>query len=480
MSTPDATHLPRRRRTRIVATLGPASSDAATIAQLFAAGADVFRLNFSHGTHADHIARLKIIRDLEKASEHPIGIIADLQGPKLRVGKFRDKSITVKKGSTLRLDLDETAGDESRVCLPHPEIISVAEKGMMLLVDDGKVQLVVREKAKGHLIVEVVSGTKLSDNKGLNVPGVILPIPALTDKDRVDLTAALDMGADWIAQSFVQRPEDIAETKKLSGGRAKVIAKLEKPSALEKLEQIIELADGIMVARGDLGVEIPPERVPTVQKQVVRAVRMAGKPVIVATQMLESMVSAATPTRAEVSDVATAIYDGTDAVMLSAETASGQYPVAAVEMMDRIAMSVEGDPFYRPIVDAEHPDTRRDDVSDAISASAHYIAKDLNAAAIATFTMSGFTARRAARQRPTVPVLCLTPHEDVARRLALSYGVHPVHHVDVVDFDDMVMKATKIAKTEGIAQKGQRLVITAGVPFGTPGSTNVLRIAWVE
>lgn len=480
MSSPVFPSVPRRRQTRIVATLGPASSDADVIAKLFAAGVDVFRLNFSHGAPSDHEKRLKIIRDLEKAADHPIGIIADLQGPKLRVGKFKNKSIDLKSGMKLRFDLDDSPGDESRVCLPHPEIIAVADTGMKLLVDDGKVQLAVREKGKSHVIVEVVSGSKLSDNKGVNVPGVVLPIPALTEKDRRDLQAALDMGADWIAQSFIQRPEDIAETKKLSDNRAKVIAKLEKPSALERLDGIITLADAVMIARGDLGVEIPPERVPPVQKQIIRAVRAAGKPVIVATQMLESMITSATPTRAEASDVATAIYDGTDAIMLSAETASGNYPVEAVEMMNRIAISVEADPYYRPIMDAEHPGTSDDDVSDAISTSAHYIAKDIRAAAIVTFTMSGFTARRAARQRPIVPILCLTPEEDTARRMALSYGVHPVHYTNVIDFDDMVARATQIAKTEGIAQKGQRLVITAGVPFGTPGSTNVLRIAWVD
>ncbi len=478
--TSDRLSLPRKRRTRIVATLGPASTSPEMIAKLFHAGADVFRLNFSHGTHADHQARLKVIRDLEAAVGHPIGIVADLQGPKLRVGKFKNKAIDLTAGMVMTLDLDTTPGDENRVCLPHPEIIAVAEAGMKLLVDDGKVQLNVREKHKDRLIVEVLTGNRMSDNKGVNVPNVILPIPALTDKDRIDLAAAMDMGADWIAQSFVQRPDDIAEAKKLSGGHAKIIAKLEKPSALEKLDGIIELTDAVMVARGDLGVEIPPERVPPEQKRIIRKVRAMGKPVIVATQMLESMITSATPTRAEASDVATAIYDGTDAIMLSAETASGEHPVAAVEMMDRIAQSVESDPLYRPIMDADHPSVSGDDVSDSISASAHYIAKDLNAAAIVTFTMSGFTATRAARQRPIAPVLCLTPVQPVARRLALSYGVHPVHYTNVIDFDDMVERATEIAAREGLAKKGQRLVITAGVPFGTPGSTNVLRIAWID
>jgi pyruvate kinase len=477
---PTSSFLPRLRRTRIVATLGPASSDAAMIQKLFEAGADLFRLNFSHGTVDDHLARLKMIRDIERASGHPIGIIADLQGPKLRVGKFKNGAIDVIAGHKLRLDLDPTEGDETRVCLPHPEIIAVATIGMTLLVDDGKVNMVVREKHKDSLVVEIISGTRISDKKGVNVPGVILPIPALTEKDVRDLKAAMDMGVDWIAQSFVQRPEDIAEAKKLSGGHAKIIAKLEKPSAIEKLDAIIELTDAVMVARGDLGVEIPPERVPPVQKRIVRAVRMAGKPVIVATQMLESMISSATPTRAEASDVATAIYDGADAVMLSAESASGNYPVESVTMMNRIAVSVETDPLYRPIMDADHPDTKLGDTSDAISSAAYYIAKDINAAAIVTFTSRGLTALRAARHRPTAPILCLTPDIQVARRMALSYGVHPVHNPDIVDFDDMVAKATGIATAKHLAAKGQRVVITAGVPFGQAGSTNILRIALVE
>ncbi|HEY8964040.1 MAG TPA: pyruvate kinase [Alphaproteobacteria bacterium] len=472
--------LPRRRKTRILATLGPASTSPEMIKKLFMAGADNFRLNFSHGTHDDHRARLQIIRDLEQEIGHPIGAIADLQGPKLRVGKFKDGSIDLKPGMKIRFDLDDALGDEERVQLPHPEIVSVADVGHQLLMDDGKVRMTVAEKGKSFLIMEVNDGSKLSNNKGVNVPGVILPIPALTEKDHKDLQAALDMGVDWIAQSFVQRPDDIAEVKKLSGGRAKIIAKLEKPSALDHLDGIIDLTDAVMVARGDLGVEIPPERVPPVQKQIVRKTRMAGKPVIVATQMLESMISAPTPTRAEASDVATAIYDGTDAIMLSAETASGQYPLEAVSIMDRIAQSVESDPAYRGIMDAKHPDTEQDDVSHAVTASAHYIARDIKAAAIATFTMSGGTAQRASRQRPPVPILCLTPDHAVARRLALSYGVHPVYHAENIDFDEMVAAATDYARKENIAVKGSRIVITAGVPFGTPGSTNILRVAWID
>lgn len=471
---------PRQRRTRIVATLGPASSTPEMIEALYRAGVDVFRLNFSHGTVADHAARLGIIRALEEEVGRPIGAIADLQGPKLRVGRFIGGSIALHAGMMLRLDLDTSEGNETRVCLPHPEIIRVATPGTFLLMDDGKVRTEVTEQHKDFLMVRVVAGTTLSNNKGVNVPNVVLPIPALTDKDKRDMAAALDMGIDWIAQSFVQRPEDVAEAKALSGGHAKIISKIEKPSALEQINAIIDLSDAIMLARGDLGVEIPPERVPPVQKQIVRAVRAAGKPMIVATQMLESMITAPTPTRAEASDVATAIYDGTDAIMLSAETASGAYPLESVAMMDRIAQSVESDPFYRTIMDADHPDTRANDTSDAITASAYHIAQNIDAAAIVTFTTGGTTALRAARQRPIPPILCLTEKRDVARRLTLSYGVHPVETLDVQDFDDMVTRASSIARQHGLAQKGQRLVITAGVPFGTPGSTNILRIANVE
>ncbi len=484
-SVSEHTSLPRARKTRIVATLGPASTSREEIERLFLAGVDVFRLNFSHGTHEDHKARYDVIRQIEKDLGHPIGIMADMQGPKLRVGKFKDGKIALTIGQTLRFDLSDEPGDEKRVQLPHPEIIRAMNVGDRMLMDDGKVQTIVREKGDSHLIVEVTGGNALSNNKGVNVPGVILPIPALTDKDRRDLAYALSIGVDFIAQSFVQKPEDVAEAKKLisadpSGNRAKLIVKLEKPSAIDKLDEIVTLTDAVMVARGDLGVEIPPEQVPGVQKRIVRLCRKLGKPCIVATQMLESMITAPTPTRAEASDVATAIYDGTDAVMLSAETASGQYPLEAVTIMDRIAKSIENDTYYRTIMDAEHPETARDDASDAITAAAHHIAFDVHAAAIVNFTATGSSVLRTARQRPFVPILCLTENEKTARQLCLSYAVHPVVTHDVQSFDDMVSRASRYAREEKLAQKGQRIVITAGVPFGTPGSTNVLRIAWVD
>lgn len=467
------------RKTKIVATLGPASSTPEMIRALYESGADVFRLNFSHGNHDDHRARITHIRALEKSVGRPIGVFADLQGPKLRLGVFEGGSIDIEKGQRIKLDSDPAAGNASRVHLPHPEIIEALRVGSEVLLDDGKVCLRVVEKGADFVTTEVVAGKKLMDRKGVNLPDVILNVSPLTPKDRKDLDAALDMGVDWIALSFVQRPDDVAEARKLIGDRAKIIVKLEKPSAIEFVDQIIALADAVMLARGDLGVEIPAEKVPSTQKHVVRVARDQGKPVIIATQMLESMTSAPRPTRAEASDVATAIYDGADAVMLSAETASGDYPLEAVSIMHKIACSVEGDALYRKIMDAEHPDPARTP-SDAITAAATQVADVISAAAIVNFTMSGSTALRTARERPRVPILCLTNNLSVARRLQLSYAVYSVTTEDIDNFGAMVDKACALAKQHGVAGAGQRLVITAGVPFGTPGSTNILRVAWIE
>lgn len=469
----------RTRRTKIVATLGPASADADMIRTLYLAGVDVFRLNFSHGSHEDHAARVKIIRALEEEFSTPIGILADMQGPKLRVGKFKNGSIELKAGMKIRLDLDAAEGDEKRVNLPHPEIIKAAEIDSIILMDDGKVRLRIAGKGKDFLLAEVISGTKISNNKGVNVPGTILPIAALTEKDRRDLTAALDMGVDWIAQSFVQRPDDVAEAKKLIAGRAALMAKIEKPSALEHFEAILDLVDGIMLARGDLGVECPPEDVPAIQKRIVRRVRHSGKPIIVATQMLESMIENPSPTRAEASDVATAVYDGTDAVMLSAETAAGKYPEEAVSIMNRICEHTERDETYRRLITADRPDIEEDS-SDAITAAAHQVAHTIRAACVVNYTTSGSTTLRMARQRPSMPTLCLTQNHGVARRLCLSYGVHAVYMTDVKNTTDAIARAGTLAVEQNLAKKGDRLVLTAGVPFGTPGSTNTLRVAWVE
>jgi pyruvate kinase len=467
-----------RRSTKIVATLGPASSDIAMIRALVEAGVNVFRLNFSHGTREDHAVRHAAIRTVERETGRPIAILADMQGPKLRVGQLQGGQVELKSGASFRLDLDRTPGNAVRAPLPHPEILAAVEPGAELLLDDGRIRLRVEAKDGRGVDTLVLDGGPLKERKGVNVPGVVLPIAALTEKDRADLATALELGVDWVALSFVQRPDDIAEAKKLVAGAAYVMAKIEKPAAVERIEEIIELADGLMVARGDLGVEMPVEVVPGVQKRLVRAARRAGKPVVVATQMLESMVTMPVPTRAEVSDVATAVYDGADAVMLSAETASGAHPLEAVSVMESIAETVERDPLYRGIMDAEHARPEAT-TADAISAAAAQVANTVGAAAVVTYTTSGSTALRAARERPTVPILVLTPKQDTARRLSIAWGLHCVQTEDAQNFADMVDRACRTALTQSIGNVGDRLVITAGVPFGTPGATNVLRIAWI-
>ncbi|HYL50223.1 MAG TPA: pyruvate kinase [Stellaceae bacterium] len=469
----------RRRATKIVATLGPATATPEKIAALFEAGVDVFRLNFSHGVQGDHKARLDIVRALEKTTGRPIGVMADLQGPKLRVGTFAGGRVRLAEGAAFRLDLDKAAGDAQRASLPHPEVFAALAPETDLLLDDGNIRLRVEKCGKDFAQTRVINGGTLSDRKGVNVPNAVLPLSPLTTKDRADLTFALEMGADWIALSFVQRPEDVAEARKLIGNRAGVLVKLEKPAAITKLNEIIELSEAVMVARGDLGVEMPPEEVPPLQRRIIGACRAAGKPVVVATQMLESMIRLPVPTRAEASDVATAVYEGADAVMLSAETASGEYPVEAVKMMDRIIRRVQADPAYFPSLHATAAASDHTP-SDAISAAAGMVAHTIGAAAIMSYTTSGTTGLRAARERPDVPVIALTSNLSTARRLAIAWGLHCVHTADVNNFTDMVQKATQTAREEGFAEMGQRIVITAGIPFGTPGATNVLRIAWVD
>ncbi len=469
----------RQHRTKIVATLGPATSSAEKIAELFDVGVDVFRLNFSHGSQEDHKTNSDIIRALEAETGRPIAILMDLQGPKLRIGAFDKGSIALKEGTGFRLDQDETEGDQDRVCLPHPEIYQAIEPGTNLLLDDGRIRLKVEKCGADFAQCTVITGGELTNRKGVNVPGVVLPLSPLTRKDQDDLRFGLDLGVDWVGLSFVQRPEDIAEARKLISGRAAICAKLEKPAAIERLEEIIDLSDAVMVARGDLGVEMPPEDVPVLQKRIIRTCRQTGKPVIVATQMLESMIDAPTPTRAEASDVATAVYDGSDAVMLSAETAVGRYPVEATSMMNRIIERVERAPNYRHMIDADALEPEAT-AADAISAAARQVAHTLSATAIVTFTTSGSTTLRAARERPEVPIIGLTPNVKTARRLSVVWGVHSVHSSDARDFQDMVTKASHFAVADGFALESDRIIITAGVPFGTPGATNVLRITRVE
>jgi pyruvate kinase len=471
--------LRRRRRTKIIATLGPSCSSPEIMTRLFQAGADVFRLNFSHGTHEDHAARFAMIRDLEDRFDRPIGVLADVQGPKLRVGRFGGGRVHLRTGQRFRLDLTATPGDSERVNLPHPEIIEAASISSTLLLDDGKLRLRVVHKRPDALETEVVVGGPLSDRKGVNVPDVVLPIPALTAKDREDLEFAVSHGASYIGLSFVQRPEDVAEAKRLIDGRAWVMVKLEKPQAVENLEAILDLTDAVMVARGDLGVELPPEEVPLAQKRIVRLSRQMGKPVVVATQMMESMMSAPAPTRAEASDVATAVFDGADAVMLSGETAAGQYPYEAVNMMDRIVARVEQDAGWRAMMDASHREPERQTAA-AIAAAAAQVGHAIGAKAIVAFSASGMTALRVARERPEAPIMGLTPNRDTAQKMALVWGVHAVVTPDVHSLTEAVNRASRIALTQGFAVHGDEIVVTAGVPFAHSGTTNSLRVATVR
>ena len=466
---------PRRRKVKILATLGPASRTLDMIRALTVAGADAFRINMSHGTPDSRAELIANIRALEKEIGRPLTILADLQGPKLRVGSFATGRIELVAGAAFAFDLDATPGNGSRVQLPHRELFAALEPGARLLLDDGKLVLRVLTVDANHIATRVEIGGALSNNKGVNVPDVVVPLPALTPKDRADLAFALEHHVDWIALSFVQRPEDVAEARALIGGKAALLAKIEKPAGLERLAEILELADAVMVARGDLGVELPPEQVPPAQKRIVAMARAAGKPVVVATQMLESMIVSPSPTRAEVSDVATAIYDGADAVMLSAESAAGAWPVEAVAMMDAIAMQVEADPlFYARVHFTEM--TNLSTTADAISTASAQIARTIGARAIACFTISGSTARRAARERADVPILCLTPARATARRMGLVWGVHAVVTRDVGAFEVMVAKSKRMALRTGLAKGGDLLVLIAGVPFSTPGTTNVLHV----
>ena len=468
--------LRRHRRTKIIATLGPASASAERIGQLFQAGADMFRLNFSHGTHADHAARIATIRALEKKFARPIGILADVQGPKLRVGTFQSGRVQLQAGQQFVLDMNPAPGDTRRVCLPHPEILAAAQIGSALLLDDGKLRLRVLRKRDDHLLTEILNGGILSDHKGVNIPDVVLPIPALTAKDIADLNFVLPLGIDYIGLSFVQQAADVAQAKTLAAGRALVMVKLEKPQSLDNLDEILALSDAVMVARGDLGVELPPEDVPIAQRRIIRAAQQRGLPVVVATQMLESMISAPAPTRAEASDVATAVFDGADAVMLSAETAAGQYPREAVNMMDRIITRVERDAGWRQGIDAQRPAPEKSS-ADAIAAAAVQVAHTIGAQVIVALTESGSTALRVARERPDCPVLGLTTSQQVARRLALVWGVHAALGEPVHSMTEAVASATKRARQEGFAQKGEEIILVAGVPFGQPGTTNALRVA---
>ena len=468
----------RRRKTKILATLGPASSSPESIRALFEAGVDVFRINMSHTSHTMLAQMRADVRALEEQMGRPVGVLIDLQGPKIRLGTIPGGSRMLKEGDRVRLVRKVESDNDIDIPIPHAEVFAAMKQKHSLLIDDGRVRLRLFGVKDDTAEAFVEVGGEIKDRKGVNLPDTLLPVPAMTQKDRSDLDAALNLGVDWVALSFVQRPEDVAELKKIVAGRAGVLAKIEKPKALASLPEILELADALMVARGDLGVELPLEAVPGKQKYITRLARKAGKPVVVATQMLESMITAVTPTRAEVSDVATAVFDGADAVMLSAETASGAHPVEAVAMMDRIAFAVESDPSYQAIIESQRfaPEAT---TPDAMMAAVHEVTQTIHARAIVCWTGSGSTALRAARERSEAPIVVLTPNITTARRMSLVWGLHSVHTEDAHDMDDVVDRASRIAFQEGFAKPGDRVVITAGVPLGTPGATNMLRVAFV-
>lgn len=468
----------RLRRIKILATLGPASSDSASIRKLFEAGADVFRINMSHTPHDKMREMVATIRNVESSYGRPIGILIDLQGPKLRLGNFENGFVELNNGAMFTLDADPTPGDKTRVHLPHPEILKALRPGHALLIDDGKLRLIAEETSPDHALVRVVTGGKMSDRKGVSLPDTDLPVSAMTPKDRADLEAALETGVDWVALSFVQRADDVIEAKKLVRGRAAIMSKIEKPQAIDRLAEIMEVSDALMVARGDLGVELPAERVPGLQKQMTRMARRAGKPVVIATQMLESMITSPVPTRAEVSDVANAVFEGADAIMLSAESAAGKFPVEAVLTMNRIGEECERDPTYRGVIAAQRPDPEAT-AGDAIADAARQIAETLDLSAIICWTSSGSTALRVARERPKPPVVAITPNVNTGRKLSLVWGVHCVIAEDAHDQDDMIDRAARISFRDGFAKAGQRVIIVAGVPLGTPGTTNMVRIAYV-
>ncbi len=469
----------RRRRVKIIATLGPSSADRKTIAALFAAGADVFRINMSHASHDGMRERVAMIREVEEETGRPIGILVDLQGPKLRLGTFAGGAADLRQSEAFILDGDPTPGGQARVYLPHPEILASLAKGDRLLIDDGKVMLRVAAAEGGRVLTVVEVAGRVSNKKGVSLPDTTIPTSAMTDKDHADLAAALEENIDWIALSFVQRPEDVVEVKEIVKGRALVMAKIEKPQAVQRIEEIMAVADALMVARGDLGVEMPLEQVPGIQKSLTRLARRLGKPVVVATQMLESMITSPVPTRAEVSDVATAVFEGADAVMLSAESASGQYALEAVSTMNRIAEAVESEKIYPSIIEAQRAAPEATG-ADAIAEATRDVAETLDLKVICAWTSSGSTGLRIARQRPRSSILALTPIESVARRLAVVWGVHPIVTDDARDERDMADRACRHAYIEGFAGEGERIIVVAGVPFGTPGATNNLRIATVE
>ncbi len=469
----------RERNTKIIATVGPSSSSPSKIHSLFKAGADIFRLNFSHGLHSEHRKIVFHIRQYEKRIGRPIAILGDLQGPKIRIGKFSKPFFVLKDKEKFNLDLSQELGTEKRVCLPHPEIFKSLKVNSEILIDDGKIKLHVNRVNSEKIETEIINGGKISNNKGVNIPKTFINLSPLTKKDLKDLELCLDLSLDYVALSFVQKADDIIKLKKLIGNQTGIMSKFEKPLAIQKMNEILKLSDAAMVARGDLGVEMPPEDVPIIQKKLVETSRNYGKPIVVATQMLDSMIDSPSPTRAEASDVATAVYDSADCLMLSAETAAGKYPIDAVRIMDRIIRGVEADDSYREVLNNKKV-SLEETTSDAISSAASQVVKTVSAKAIFTYTRSGTTAKRASRERPSVPIIGLSPERLTARQLALIWGVHTIHALEPKSFSGMIENACQLAKKEGIVKKGDSVVITAGAPIGVSGSTNNLRIAKIN
>ena len=468
--------LRRNRNVKIVATLGPASSEKQVVEELFKQGVDVFRLNLSHGTHEEIRNRYRIIREVEKKFERPISILADLQGPKLRCGSFVNQEAELVAGKSFRFDNKSYLGDLTRVNLPDFDVFQGLNLGSTILVNDGKIRLEVKDIGPDFVDTEVVVGGTISDKKGINVPDQVLPLSALSQKDLRDLEFVCDLGIDWLGLSFVQRASDIKNARKLVKGRAAILSKIEKPSAVEAFDEILEETDAVMVARGDLGVELPIETLPPIQKRLVRQCRASGKPVIVATQMMESMITSPVPTRAEVSDVAQAIYEGADAIMLSAESAVGDYPIEAVRTMNSIATEVEKEGTYRKVIESSRTPLKRG-VSDAITVAAREVAETTNIKVICCFTHTGTTAALTSRERPRVPIIALTPKIAIARRIALNWGLHCIVTEEVNRFKMAVVNAAKAARKYGFAKNQDKIIVIAGVPFNVSGTTNILRVA---
>lgn len=468
----------RQRFAKIIATLGPASSDPQILQELFRAGVDIFRLNFSHGSHADHLKNIENLRRLESKTGRPIAILQDLQGPKFRVGTFAESKVMLTEGQTFSFDNDDKAGDKQRVFLPHPEIFAAVKVGDRLLVDDARACFEVTANNGKTIETRHIYGTAISDNKGVNMPDTILDVPVLTEKDKSDLQFGLAHGVDYVALSFVQRASDMHYLRQQVGGQAAILAKIEKPSAVDDIEGILEAGDAVMVARGDLGVELPSEKVPGVQKNIINKAREVGKPVIVATQMLESMIENPVATRAEATDVSNAIGEGADAVMLSGETAAGKYPLKAVNFMNRVIVETEKEQYYRKDM-RRHYSGKATSTEDAISQGIKAVVNAMPIAAIACFTTSGGTAIRLSQERALTPLLAITPTIELARRLQLHWGIDADTMGDIKKFKTVVVAAVDIIKRRGYVEEGDWVAITVGVPFGHAGSTNTLRLVQI-